>query len=512
MSRILLIEDDAIVRESLSEVLISEGHDVTDRERAEGVVELLAQEQFDVIVTDLKLPGMSGMDLVRSLSGKPVGAEIVIITGYGSMESAIQALKLGVFDFVNKPFEPSSILNTIRNAAEKVELRRQKAESEELIRTLKEFNEDVLESSPEAIIAMDRGFVCRAWNSAAEELSGIPREKVIGRNIVTEGVWLLGKRMPRQFQEVLNGNVQENIITAVSPSKRKYVLRQKVSPLRDIEGKVRGILVFLVNATQEQTADKKKERLKTGKDSDMRRLTCMYDIRTASEKASSLEGFLDTARECIGRALATQNGCEVEINFEGGPGKLRISGESAQGFSAEINGGIIGNGELRISTGSESLTKEDKNLLVSAAELIGESIARKGAEDLAAHSRHLKSLGRLAGGLAHNLNNILGGILGYTSFVKSEIAGDSPLQEYLNTIEESSSLAAEITGQLLDLSTVPPSSRGLIDMNEKVRRVVSLMADISRPQRDHLVEARHGADERRGRKRTARAGAHQHVP
>ena len=475
MSRILLIEDDAAVRGSLSEILKSEGYEVTTRKDGRGFSQLLTRRAFDVIITDLKLPGIDGIDLIRKIRKRPLDSEIIIITGYGTMESAINAFELGVYDYITKPFEPTVIMNTVRRAIEKVELRRQKAKAEELIRSLKDFNEEILESSPQAIIVLDRDIVCRYWNSAAERLSGIEGEKLLGKDLIREKVWVLGASLPKQFQVVLNGNIAERTIRVTSPRRKDLTLRQKLSPLRDSEGKVKGILVFLTDVTQVKALEIRKGNLKRQRDLDLIRIKCLHDIRRDSETAQDFGAFFDSSLGHIVDALGHSKGVKAWITFDGTVYGAAEPGPPGKVFSAEMETSVLGKGELRVCAEGKGLSAREEDLLKAVAKLIGEVISRREVAGQALQLRCMEGLGRLAGGMAHNLNNILGGILGYTSFIKSEIPDDSPLHSYLRTIEESSNLAADITNQLLEVSGGPTTEIRPMNINENVERIIGLM-------------------------------------
>jgi two-component system response regulator FixJ len=73
-------------------------------------------QRFDCIVSDVRMPGMSGLDLVRSLKGSGVSAPVILITGHGDVDMAVAAIKVGAFDFIEKPFDEVRLLDSVRNA------------------------------------------------------------------------------------------------------------------------------------------------------------------------------------------------------------------------------------------------------------------------------------------------------------------------------------------------------------------------------------------------------------
>ncbi len=122
---ILIVDDEAEFVEVIQEVLRGEGYDVvgiTDPSRA---IELVHKNRYDLIITDLKMPGVDGLELTRAAKEQNESTEVIVITGYASLESAMMALKHGVYDFMLKPFDVADIHKTVKNAMEKIRLRRE---------------------------------------------------------------------------------------------------------------------------------------------------------------------------------------------------------------------------------------------------------------------------------------------------------------------------------------------------------------------------------------------------
>lgn len=116
--RILLIEDDTNIATGLQKVMRTNGYDVTALSRGDTGLERALAEQFDVVVTDLKLPGLDGLELVRQLHQAKPKLPIILITAHGTTEVAIEATKWGAFDYVPKPFEVDELLDLTAKALE----------------------------------------------------------------------------------------------------------------------------------------------------------------------------------------------------------------------------------------------------------------------------------------------------------------------------------------------------------------------------------------------------------
>ena len=116
-SRILLIEDDAGLAENLREVLADEGFTVTLCVRGDDGLLRAGQDEFDVVLTDLRLPGLGGLELVRQLHESHPRLPVLLMTAHGNIETAIEATKLGAYDYVQKPFEMPELIGLLHRAA-----------------------------------------------------------------------------------------------------------------------------------------------------------------------------------------------------------------------------------------------------------------------------------------------------------------------------------------------------------------------------------------------------------
>jgi two-component system, NtrC family, response regulator HydG len=125
MARVLLIDDDPGVRESTGRMLRAAGYTVQAVATGEEGFELAKGDGFDVILSDMRMPGLSGIDVLRKLRAMRVDASFVVMTGFGTVDTAVEAMKLGAVDFVQKPFFRDELLMRVRSAADRRQLARQ---------------------------------------------------------------------------------------------------------------------------------------------------------------------------------------------------------------------------------------------------------------------------------------------------------------------------------------------------------------------------------------------------
>jgi DNA-binding NtrC family response regulator len=116
--RILLVEDEPYVRDSLAEILREEGWHVVLAGDVPGAERAILEEAPDTVLCDLRLPGASGMELLSSKAAVEAAMPVIVITGHGTVEDAVEAMKRGAWDFVQKPIEPESLVLAVRRALE----------------------------------------------------------------------------------------------------------------------------------------------------------------------------------------------------------------------------------------------------------------------------------------------------------------------------------------------------------------------------------------------------------
>ncbi|MEX2531746.1 MAG: sigma-54 dependent transcriptional regulator [Gemmatimonadota bacterium] len=126
--RVLVVEDEEVIRELLVPTLQDEGFRVDAAASGEEALKRLEGNTFDVVLLDLNLPGMHGMNVLSAAPATQTDAQFIVMTAFGSVDTAVEAMKLGAFDYVNKPFRTEELLLSIRRALDETELRREVAQ------------------------------------------------------------------------------------------------------------------------------------------------------------------------------------------------------------------------------------------------------------------------------------------------------------------------------------------------------------------------------------------------
>ena len=120
--RILVVDDERAIRNSLKEILTDEGFEVDAAEDGTVALQMVEKEKYNLIFCDIKMPNMDGMEVLDRIKAMGVEAAIVMISGHGDIETAVECIKKGAFDFIQKPLDLNRILITIKNATEMASL------------------------------------------------------------------------------------------------------------------------------------------------------------------------------------------------------------------------------------------------------------------------------------------------------------------------------------------------------------------------------------------------------
>src|SRR6202142_1209556 len=150
MRRVLVVDDEENIRLVLRPLLKKRGYEVEVAEEGEAALAALDSFDPDVILTDVRMPRMGGLDLLGALKAKQHPATVIVMSAYGNVDLAIEAMKAAAYDYVSKPFKPDEIVLALRKAEEREALRRENRALREQIRHESEF-ESILAKSPQMV-------------------------------------------------------------------------------------------------------------------------------------------------------------------------------------------------------------------------------------------------------------------------------------------------------------------------------------------------------------------------
>lgn len=125
-ARILLVDDEVAFTSNMSKILSRRGYDVSSVNDGESAVKAIEDEEYDVVILDLRMPGMDGIAALKVMKRKRPLMEVIILTGHGSVESGIRGMNLGAFDYAMKPIQISELQEKINEALERKSMREAK--------------------------------------------------------------------------------------------------------------------------------------------------------------------------------------------------------------------------------------------------------------------------------------------------------------------------------------------------------------------------------------------------
>lgn len=194
MSRksILVVDDEKSQREILEMILSGEGYDVTTASSGEAAMKFVADRHFDLVLTDLKMTGMSGLDLLKQLTDFDKSIIVILLTAHGSVDSAVDALRLGAFDYLQKPYDSEKLLDTVSRALNK----------------LSTLDTEIVSESPE----MDRvkKLILKVAKSNSTVL--IRGESGTGKELIARSIHNNSLRASEVFQAVNCAAINENLL------------------------------------------------------------------------------------------------------------------------------------------------------------------------------------------------------------------------------------------------------------------------------------------------------------
>lgn len=240
MANILLVDDSKPIRNALSHVLTAHEHHVSQADSGEKAIELMGEDIFDIAVVDFKMGGISGMDFLKAAKDISPDAEIIMLTGYATVDTAVEAMKLGVYDFVTKPINMDELMLIIERALEKMEL----ADSVRALRTqMKEKYTffDIIGSTPSmlAVFALMEK-VCQ-FDSAVL----ITGESGTGKELVAQAIHANGLRSDRVFIPVNCASLPENIQESELFGHAKGAFTDAISNKKGLFEEAHGGTIFL---------------------------------------------------------------------------------------------------------------------------------------------------------------------------------------------------------------------------------------------------------------------------
>ncbi len=207
MSRILVVDDEQSMRQLLLIMLRKEGYEVAAAAEGDSAVKALQSDIYDLVITDIRMPKIDGIALLRTVKEVSPETVVVVITAFGSTETAVEAMKLGAYDYITKPFKNEEIKLVIRKALEKRLLQSENILLKREIKTLSGFDNFVGKSEP-----MERVFSLIRQVADTSSTVLITGESGTGKELVARAIHLNSSRKQRPFVTINCGAMPETLL------------------------------------------------------------------------------------------------------------------------------------------------------------------------------------------------------------------------------------------------------------------------------------------------------------
>ncbi len=208
-ARLLVVDDEPIAVRNLEKVLVKEGYDVSTASSGQSALRQLHQKSFDVVLTDLKMEKVDGMQLLKRCKEMDPNVEVILITGYAAIDTAIEAVKEGAYHYIPKPFKLDAVRKIVREAVEKVALKRENRRLRESIETLRD-RVDIITQDPGMLRVLDtaRDVTPTDCNILITGESGT------GKELIARYIHRHGRRAESIFLAINCGAFTEELLTS----------------------------------------------------------------------------------------------------------------------------------------------------------------------------------------------------------------------------------------------------------------------------------------------------------
>ncbi len=204
MEKILIVDDEAFIRENLERILAADGYRALSTGSPEEAISIVTEDEISLVLLDLNLGSESGLDVLRAIKEVDPELLVIIITGYGTVESAVEALKIGAYDYIKKPFKADAIHLIVKLALETQSLRRK---VKRLVRQENDIN--MIGTSPALLQIFQQIREVAKHETATVLITG---ESGTGKELVAQAIHNLSPRVEKPFIEINCGSLPFNLL------------------------------------------------------------------------------------------------------------------------------------------------------------------------------------------------------------------------------------------------------------------------------------------------------------
>jgi two-component system response regulator AtoC len=208
--RLLIIDDEKNMRHMLSSLLKESGYRVDTASDGAVAMDMVDRTIYDFILCDLKMPNMNGMDFFKTARDKLWATTVIMMSAYGSIDTAVEAMKQGAYDFISKPFKSDEVLLTLKKAEERESLKRENRWLKERIRKIQEnyYFGSMVAKSKEMLSVFKLSEKAAQYNTTVL----IYGDSGTGKELIARGIHFIGERSKKPLVPVNCGGIPENLL------------------------------------------------------------------------------------------------------------------------------------------------------------------------------------------------------------------------------------------------------------------------------------------------------------
>ncbi len=469
---ILIVEDEAIVAADLANKLAKLGYTVAGiASQGEQAIEMVRRLTPQLVLMDIQLEG--GLDGIQTaeLIRRAQDIPVIYLTAHSDPATLERAKLTGPFGYILKPFEN-------RDLATQIELAVYKHQAERRLHDQREWLRVTLASIGDAVIATDaEGFVTFV-NPAAEALTGFSAEESIGKPL--EEIFLIINEHTRKSVETPVSKVLKtgkivglaNHTILVRKNGKEIPIDDSGAPIRGKDGLIQGVVLVFRDISDRRKAEAEREKL-------------LLAIEQVGETVviTDPEGTI----QYVNPAFTQITGYTKEEAIGSNPRIFKSGKHDARFYSRlweTIRSGKIFQARMINKRKDGTLYTDDviispvfnpQKKIVAFVAVKRDVTAQLALEEQFHQAQKMESVGRLAGGVAHDFNNMLGIILGHTELAMENVPHHSPITSDLDEIQKAAQRSAELTRQLLAFARKQTASPKVIDLNDTITHMIKML-------------------------------------
>jgi len=484
VAKILIVDDERRLCESLKSFLNLQGYDIETCYNGFDAMSLVSEQRFDIVLLDLFIQDIDGYQVLDHINRTSPDTPVIMMTGMATLDSALKALRKGVYDYLRKPFEHEALLKTVENALDHKRLFREHRRTAQALRESEEKYRSVFENTGTATIIIEGDTVISRANAQAETLTGYSKAEI-------EGHLKLGDLVTsKERQRLVDYHIYRSVgDPALSPSANEFTLVTKQKQLKTVFIQISplpGTRRSIASITDISARKKTEEALKISEEK-------YRNILESIEEGyyeTNLKGSFTFLNESMSRIFGIAKERLLGMNFrtyldEANARKIynifhdvyksfrprRLTGELARKDSQRLT--VEASVNLILDSGNSPIGFRGVVRDISEQKTVEKE--RKRLQLQLQQAQKMEAIGTLAGGIAHDFNNILSAIMGYSELAQADVPAGSMVANSLAKIHLAGERARDLVKQILTFSRQAEQELKPLPINPIVKEALKLL-------------------------------------